>query len=339
MKENKVLTGFLIVTALGALVLGFMLFRAKSRFTEAYDDYTAKVGELQSLQGAKPYPDAANLKQIGELQMTHQMAIGELQKQLAAAELPVEPISPEKFQDNLRAAIKRVRTLAVQKNPEIKMPEKFSLGFELYESQPPKAEAAAPLGRMLAAIEAAVSELLNTAPTELVGDIKRTPLPEEGIVQKGAAQAPPPQSRPAAPGGRKPADEQPLVRRYPFDIAFVARETKVRNFINKLVANKQQFFIPATVTIANELLTGPSKGGQAAPAEPPPTPPPGDTPPPPPADPNAPAPEVPVPSAPPTEATKFVVGEEKLQVTMRIEVVDFADPSAAKPDTTRKPAK
>ncbi len=331
MKENKFLTGFLIVTLLGAAALGFLLFQSKGKHSEATTAYTDKVSELQALQGGKPYPDEANYKKVLDLQKEHQLAIDGLQKQLAAAEIPVDPMSPEKFQDNLREAIKRVRTLAAQKGTEIEGADKFSLGFELYQSQPPKPEAAAPLGRMLKAIEMVATELLNTSPSAMK-DIKRVPLPEEGIGPAKAPATPPPKS---GPGSKKTAEESPLVKRYPFDIEFVAHEPKVRTFINKIVSSKAQFYVPTAVVIANQQLLGPSKSAQTAATEPVP----------PPAAPNAPPAQTPPPDQAPSapapasaaEAPKFVVGEEKLGVKLTIEVVDFAEPAPEK--TTDKPGK
>jgi len=338
MKDNKFLTGFLIVTLLGAGALGFLLFQAKGKHSDARAAYEEKVNELQSLQAGKPYPDEGNYKKVLDLQKAHQQAINDLQKQLSGAEFPVEPISPEKFQDNLREAIKRVRALAAQKGTVIEG-DKFSLGFEVYESQPPKPEAAPQLGRMLKAIEKVITDLLNTSPTKLNANIKRVPLPEEGLAVPGA---PKPQATPTPKpgvGGKKAVEEAPLVKRYPFDIEFAAHEPKVRTFINKLVTSKEQFLIPASVVIANEQLTGPSKSAGTASVEPPP---------PAPADPNAapanpanpanPAAEpAPAPAAAPVEATKFIVGEEKLTVGVRIEVVDFAEPAPEKSEA--KPSK
>lgn len=337
MKDNKFLTGFLIVTLLGAGALGFLLFQAKSKHSEATEAYTQKVGELQSLQNGKPYPNEANYKKVLELQKTHQQAINDLQKQLAAAEIKVEPMTPVKFQDNLNETLRRVRTLAAQVGPDvIKSDMKFSLGFETYLTQPPKDEAAAPLGRMLKAIELVMTELLKVSPTEIPKDVKRTPLAEEGGQKAPATPAPKSGSSAAA---KKVVEEQPLVKRYPFEIEFVAQEAKVRTFINKIVEEKNQFFVVTSVRIANMVPTGPSKTADASAttttttvaATPPP-------------DPSAPAPDpnqAPAPApAQPTEAAKFVLGEEKLSVVMVVEVVDFAEPPAEKTaeKTAAKPA-
>lgn len=334
MKDNKFLTGFLIVTLLGAAALGFLLFQAKGKHTEATTAYSEKVSELQSLQGGKPYPDDANYKKVLDLQKAHQEAINDLQKQLAKAEIKVDPITPEKFQDNLRESIRRVRALAAQKGPEVIKGDKFSLGFEAYESQPPKPEAAAPLGRMLKAIELVMTELLNTSPSEIVKDVKRTPLPEEGLPGQKAAPATP-TPKPGV-GGKKSTEEQPLVKRYPFEIEFIAHEPKVRTFINKIVEDKTQFFALSSVKIANTVPVGPSKAAAAAP---PPPPPPSDGSAPAGGTPPAPSDQATQTPPPPAEGTKFIVGEEKLSVVVVVEVVDFAEPPAEKTAATPvKPA-
>jgi len=349
MKDNKFLNGFLIVTLLGAGALGFLLFQAKGKHSQVTEEYNQKVGELKTLQGGKPYPNDANFKKVLELQKTHQQAITDLQQQLAAAEIKVEPLSPEKFQDNLRESIKRVRGLAAQVGPEVIKPDaKFSLGFETYESQPPKPEAAPPLGRMLKAIELVMTELLAISPAEITKDVKRAPLAEEGG-QKAPA-TPAPKSGSGAAAKKAVAEEAPLVKRYPFEIEFVAQETRARTFINKIVAEKKQFFVVTSVRITNSSVTGPSKTADASgsatgttaavaatPASPSPDP---NAPSAPPPDPNQPAAAPTQTAAIPAEATRFVVGEEKLNVAMVIEVVDFAEPAAEKTveKTAAKPA-
>src|SRR4051812_33626800 len=102
MKQNKFLLAFLIVTLLGAGALGFLLFQAKAKYSEAYDTYTSKAAELTQLQSSKPFPDESNYKKMLEREEQHQETIEELQGQLAAAEFPVEPLRPNEFQDRLK---------------------------------------------------------------------------------------------------------------------------------------------------------------------------------------------------------------------------------------------
>src|SRR5215213_5625331 len=98
-KQNKFLSGWLVVTLLGAAALGYLCFSAKSQYSEVFDTYSSKVGELQSLQNQTPYPDEENFKKMQELQKAHQAAIDDLQKQLAKTEIPVVPLSAVRFQD------------------------------------------------------------------------------------------------------------------------------------------------------------------------------------------------------------------------------------------------
>lgn len=326
MKQNKFLTGYLVVTLLGAGALGFLVFQAKGKYSEAQEAYTTKAASLTQLQSGKPYPDKANVARMEELQKAHQQEINKLQGELAKAKLPVKPLRPSEFQDKLKATLDRLRAAAQQQGVVLGSKEtpKLDLDMAKYLTEPPKEEAAAPLGRMLDAIDRAVTELIKNAPAE-IRDVKRVPLPEEG----GGAQAA--NAADNKKGGKPGKDEkdkgkghtEPLVTRYPFEIEFVAAEPKVRNFINTIVADKTQFYIPAGVQILSELQNGPSKGapGASAPQTPPPAP-------------NNPggaaAPGGTATPAAPAEVTKFIMGEEKLGVKIRLEYVDFAEPPAEK---------
>jgi hypothetical protein len=319
-KENKFLSGWLAVTLLGALALGFLLFQAKGKHAEAQEAYETKAAELATLQGKKPYPDEDNLKKMGELQKAHQAGIDELHKQLVAMEIPLTPMTPEKFQDELRESVRRVTAKAAERGVKIGGEGKtFYMGFDKYQSERPKEEAAAPLGRMLKAMELAIMNLIEAGPTDIT-DLKREILPEEGSEKDAKTPATP------AKGKEKAADKPDLVARRHFDVSFVAVERNFRSFVNGLVASKQQFFIPKSVIVKNEKEQGPPKAVAAAPA--PFVPPPVD--PNAPADPNAPPAAAPAAPTAPVENIKFIVGDEKLQVAMRIDVVDFADLPAAK---------
>ena len=66
---------------------------------------------------------------------------------------------------------------------------KFYLGFDPYQTQPPKAEAVGALGRQLSAIKWVVDTMIENKITTLVS-LTRTPLPEEGMAsnQRGGQQ-------------------------------------------------------------------------------------------------------------------------------------------------------
>jgi hypothetical protein len=239
----------------------------------------------------------------------------------------------------------------------VKLPEKFYLGFDKYERDIPRAEAAPKLGRMLKAMEFVVVQLLENKVNELT-DLKRELLPEEGLAPAPGAGSTPPRegTTGSGRGGRNEPAES--VTRHAFDIGFVALEAKFHSFENAIVTTKTQFLIPRSVTVTNEEQQGPSRidptAGISQPSPPiaaitpvvpgvadPAVTPPGTIPPlvtqpgvtpPTVAQPGAaqptPTPAQPLAAAlPPPVPRKYIVGDEKLQVSMKIEIVDFPAPT------------
>ena len=308
-KQNKFLSGFLLILLIVGGALGFLAFSAMGKYDTAYADFQAKAQEYNSLQTQQPYPEEANVQKMQEVQKAHQAAIDALQKDLVKAQIPLKPLTPEKFQDNLREAVRRVTAKAGERNVQLK--ENFYLGFNAYQGAPPKPEAAAPLGRMLESMEMAVNFLLDSRITEL-SDIKRDNLPEEGISNPGQDSS--------AKAKEKDKDKEKgsgLVERHGFEVQFISTEAPFRNFLNGLVKSKEQFFVPASISVASEMDKGPSKSETAAAFAPPP----------PAANPGVPGR---APAAPAAPALKFVVGEEKLKIAVRVEILDFAQPAPAK---------
>jgi hypothetical protein len=285
-KQNKFLTGLLLIIVIAGGGLGFLAFSAKGRYDEARGTYTAKASELNTLLTSQPYPEQDNVKKMQEVQKKHQEEIDTLRKDLIKAQVPLKPLTPEKFQDNLREAVRRVTAKAASRNVNLgdsNKPESgsFYMGFANYQGVPPKVEAAAPLGRMLEAMEIAVNTLIDSGITNLK-EIKRDPLPEEGVAS-GTTTASTASGASSKPG---------LVERHPFEVHFEAPEPQFRMFLNDLIS-KPQIFVPSSIVVANSNDKGPSKSEAA--------------------NPN-----------PDSKDRKIIVGDEKLDVVARIEIVNFA---------------
>ena len=278
-KENKFLTGFIVVTLLGAGALAYLVMSAKATLDEADQRYNAAASELTRLQSGAPFPDAGNLKKMEDLKKVHHAAIEDLQKNLAATQFPLDPLEPAKFQDMLKTTVDRVKAAAAA--ADVKLEDKFYMGFDRYQTEPPKPEAAAPLGRMLKSMELVVGMLIDSKISQIT-ELKRDLLPEESGKKE-----------PSAKPGAKEDSTKALVTRHPFEVAFVAHEGKFHNFVNAVVTSKKQFLVPKAVTVKNDKEQGPSRNDPNKVAPPPPPPPINP-------DPNAPAvPNVPaVPAQP-----------------------------------------
>ena len=303
-KENKFVAGLLIVLVLGVGALVYLWLGASARLEEANTAYESQVNERTRLHNLKPYPSPENVKTLVAQKDEATAKIIALHRALAGAEFPVEAMTPVKFQDSLRAAVTAVKEAA---GAGTKLPDKFFLGFDRYETTTPDATAAPYLGRELKAIQWLVGRFIE-AKTAEIRALERDPLPAESGKEPAEKPVPPP-----ARGG-KPAKAEipvvPLVVPHAIDLKVFGEPAGLRAVLNQIAENKEQFFIIRRLSFVNEKEKAPARvveGGAtpgAAPADP--------------ADPAAPARSGP--------ASTYIVGTEKVELNLRVEMVDFVDP-------------
>ncbi len=326
-QENKFLAGFIAVMVVGTGVLGFQVLSASGKLEEADTAYRAKATAYNRLRRLDPFPNRKNLDAFEAQKAEAAQAINAFQADLTKREFPIEPMSPEQFQDELKKAVTEIRAAAAAANVTLPK-DKFYLGFDPYETAPPNSEAAPLLGRQLKAIQWVMQQMIAARISE-VKELKRTGLPEE----QGRAGGPT-GGRPVDRGGRPGSDrggdragrggKPDLVTTHAFDVVFVGKQHQFANVLNAVVSPKApQFYIPRSLRVTNQKADGPPRAIEGA-----------DAPPPAGVDPNAPpapAPDAaaPAPAAPPVIATvgdiNYIVGEELIEVAMKLEIVDFAE--------------
>jgi hypothetical protein len=129
----------------------------------------------------------------------------------------------------------------------------------------------------------------------------RAPLPEE----RGPATIPTPAAgRKPAPAAT-PAAGTKMLERGILDVTFDSTPSAARKILNQLASSNQQFYITRTVHIKNEKDKGPARELPAAGASATPV--------------AAATPGKPVPGA----ALSFIVGNEHIETSARIELVRF----------------
>lgn len=337
--ENKFLTGYIVVMALSAGALGYQVFSASSAYDDATEKYKAKAQAYNNLRRVAPYPNRENLAKLEAQKNEAATVINAFQADLAKREFPLTPMSPADFQETLRKTVNTVRAKAdgagVRLGKE-REKDKFYLGFQRYETAPPDQAVSTALGRDLKTIEWVVEQLIAT-PVISVNEIKRPELAQEAR----RPAAPPP--RPQGPAGRGPGPagtpQAELVTTHSFDISFSCRQQQLAKVLNTLVnPSAPQFLIPKNVKVVNSSPKAPSRVDPAAALaavsapEPVPAPAPAAGAVPTPAAPAAPA--APVPSS---TTIKYLLGEETVDATITLDIVDFADPAPLEPAAT-KPA-
>jgi hypothetical protein len=327
--RNPFLIGYLSVTAVGVAALGFFAYSSYSHYAEVDASYQDAVQKLQSLQNRTPFPNVENNDKYAAYTAEYRAAYEKLLERVSKMQKGVETITPQVFQDRLRAMVSEVEDAAKQN--DVKLPEGFYLGFDQYRDVLPANEAAGPLARELDAIRLVVDDLITNKVHEIVG-IRRTQLPEE----QGAA--PKPEDTSMHRGGRQPvgSDAGPgIVTANPFDIAFIADQSQTRQALNAIV-QADQFFIIRYLTIENSSLTGPKRhpdadAGATAQAAPQASPTPsadqllsqltgnsGST------------TTAPTSEAAPQSNIRLLVGRETLKVAAHIEMITFNTPEITK---------
>lgn len=308
-KENKFLTGYIVVMVIGVGALGFKVFTASGALDDANARYAAQASSYDSLRRVVPYPDRDTLAKYEAQKKEAADVITDFQKELTKREFPPEAITPEQFQDRLKKAVTEAREKAKAAN--IDLGEKFYLGFDRYETTPPDKDATAALARELKAIEWVVDQFLS-APIAKLNKLERPEMPEEKGKGGGNRSAGGQGNRPGGPGGgqggpggggRNHAD---LVTNHPFNILVTCKQRQFSNALNSLINPKApQFLIPRSIRVNNQNPKGPPRVDPNAT----------------PADPTAP------PAGAGADTLKYIVGEELIEAALTIEIVDFADPA------------
>lgn len=289
-QDNPFLAGLSVVTALGLAVLLFLLNQSATQYQEVSDQYTQAVQKLHGLQNRSPFPSRENYEKSAALAEEYKTELQTIRRHLAAMEVPLNPdIKPQQFQDDLRSAVNATTEKAAAAG--VALPTDFYLGFGQYANSLPSERAAPALARQLVVIQGLINRLIDFKITS-IDTLDRRLLPEES---------------PTPPDPKKP---EPILQRYPFDLAFTAEQAKFRVIFNSLLAD-DQFLLVRALSILNSEPAGPPIAQAATPAAS--TSLAGNT------DAFAQSPET-TPAG-----LEVILGRELVKVSLRIEILDFAE--------------
>lgn len=334
--ENKFLTGFggVILVSIGAL--GYLTWSAMGKYETAVGEFDSAVTALRNTESSKPSPSDANFKELAAQKQEIGDKIDALHKDLKSRVLVTQPLTKEQFQDKLKDAVAGISAKAIERNVTLgEKQDKFYMGYAKYQSAPPDDSAAPALGRQLRAIELIMGVLINDCGGGIeLKELKREELPEE----RGTKRAKPSNQGSKNKKGGKDADAdssgQHLVEKSTVSVKFLGQDKALRQFLNAIASHPQQFFIIRSVNVQNERTESPPKLS-AATAPPTPTPAedaakPAEATPAPGAATPAPTAPLPADAAPaaPQGSLQYAFGTEKVEATVDIEILDFAEPEA-----------
>ena len=334
LKHNKGLGAYLLLVLAGSGFLGFQLAGARGRMEESMEAFGTASQELNRLRGLSQFPEKQNLEKLQAQQQELGEEVQKLRSELVGNQLPLEPVTEVEFQDRLKETVERVTAGAAKAG--MALPERFYMGFDQYQAEPPKKEAAPHLARQLKAMEWVVSQLIANR-AKALEQLQRSPLPEEGERARGGKgekgekgeKVEKAERGPARAGRADAAADADAARREiirnGFEVSFRCSQASFQKTLNDVTSSKAQFYIPSRLEVRNEKEKGPAReeakageaGADAAPAG------------------GAEAPGAADPAAAkPVRAEgelRYIVGEELVVVELRLDIVNFLEPKVEEP--------
>jgi hypothetical protein len=299
-RKNRWLGTFVIVFAVATLFALCFLLRAKGAFDEASARFKDAAAERNRLEHLNPFPNEANYRKMKGYLADYEAALNKLKTELKTQMLAVTPLAPNEFQSRLRQVM--TETAQKARANRVKLPDNFHLGFDEFTAALPNTAAAPLLGQELAQMELLMKYLIE-ARVDAVTALKRTPLPEEKSAAAETIPKTAPGRKPATPAATGPK----MLERGIVDLAFTSSPSAARKVLNQIASSNEQFYIIRTLHVRNQQQKGPPReqnaGAGATNA----------------AETAATATAKPTPSG----AIKFVVGNEHVETSARIEMVRF----------------
>lgn len=228
-KENKFLAGLIGGTLLGVVALYWVGAKGSGRYTTAKEEYDAAASDAMGIEKLPVYPTDVNRDGKRKALDDYKKATESLQAAFEGFRpKEIKNVSPQEFTNNLRAVNAEVRE-AFGKATVV--PEPFFCGFENYKTNLARGNSTGILNYQLDSIRHLMLALAKSGATELK-NLHRPALPEED-------------GKDFTPG---PAD---VARRLPLEITFQGPEKAVRAFVSALTKADNQYVVIRSLRIAN----------------------------------------------------------------------------------------
>lgn len=291
-QQNRALGTLLVVSAICILLGAALLYWRWSVWSDAKQTFDQAMAERNRLQGLDPFPDDANYRKLQGYLERYNTALDKFKEELQADVAPAPPLAPNEFQTRLREATVATEDRARTNN--VKLPDRFQLGFDEFARTMPNTAVATLLGQELSQVQMLINILLD-AKVDSITSLRRRALTEE----RGASPSPTP-----ATGQRVATPAKPnLIARNIVEVSFKAAPGAARKILNEITNSTSQFFIIRTLYVHNEKDKGPPRERTGAPTP-------------------SPSPQA-SPGQQPAGALNFIVGNEHVEVSATIEMLRF----------------
>jgi len=296
-RQNRALGTLLIVFGSCAVFAGILLYWRWAGWSDARQAFDQAATERSRLDHRDPCPNDTNYRKLQGYLDRYNSALDKFKDELKKDVVPAAPLAPNEFQSRLRQAA--VATLNRAQTNNVKLPDKFELGFDEFTTSLPDTTVAPLLGQELSQVQMLINILLD-AKVDSVTSFHRAPLPQEHPASSIPTPSPAAKRTAAATKTSTPAPT--LVQRNVVDLTFKASPAAARKVLNEIANSTGQLFIIRTLYVHNEKDKGPPRQRTSTPTEI-----------------QQAAPTQPGAAAP----LNFIVGNEHIEVSATIEMVRF----------------
>ena len=252
-QQNRALGTLLIVFGICALFAAVFLYWRWATWRDARETFDQAAAERSRLEHLDPFPNDVNYRKLQDYLDRYNAALNKFKDELKNGVVPAPPLAPNEFQSRLRLAT--VATVNRAQTNNVKLPDKFELGFDEFATALPDTAVAPLLGQELSQVQMLINILLD-AKVDSVTSFHRAPLPEER--KSSSTPTPSPAGRTAT--ATKTSTPQPTsLHRNIVELTFKATPAAARKVLNEIANSSGQFFIIRTLYVHNEKDKGPPR--------------------------------------------------------------------------------
>ena len=146
-QQNRALGTLLLVFGICVLVAGILLYWRWANWRDARQTFDQAAAEKIRLEHLDPFPNDSNYRKLQGYLDRYNTALGEFDEELKKEVAPAPPLAPNEFQSRLRQVT--VATLNRAQTNNVKLPDKFQLGFDEFAMALPETAVTPLLGQEL----------------------------------------------------------------------------------------------------------------------------------------------------------------------------------------------
>jgi len=253
-QQNRALGTFLLIFGTCVLVAGILLYWRWANWRDTRQTFDQAAADKSRLEHLDPFPNDSNYRKLQGYLDRYNTALDKFNEELKKEVAPAPPLAPNEFQSRLRQAT--VATLNRAQTHNVKLPDKFQLGFDEFAMALPDTAVTPLLGQELSQIQMLINILLD-AKVDSVTSLHRAPLPEEHAAS--STPTPPPAAGRTAAATKTSTPAPTLMQRNVVDLTFKATPAAARKVLNEIANSSGQFFIIRTLYVHNEKDKGPPR--------------------------------------------------------------------------------